>query len=173
MKQNLGDLYSIWYNESSSSIFPARISLNRFSFITRFFQFDDRSTQEQRKKYDKSACFRDFFKKVNENNAKFRYPSPYLAIGETLYPYRGHINFTQYNPLKPAKYGMLYHSLCDLSVQYTYFTFPYAGKPEDLNNQVSEFYITGTNEYSKYLVEISITSIQSKVVTSQWTVTLH
>ena len=36
---------------------------------------------------------------------------PYLAIDETLYPYRGHINFKQYNQLKPAKYGMLYHSL--------------------------------------------------------------
>ena len=54
------------------------------------------------------------------------------------------------HPLKPAKYGMLYHFLCDLSVQYTYFT--YAGKPEDLNNEAVKFYITGTNEYSKYLV---------------------
>ena len=71
-------------------------------------------------------------------------------MNETLYPYRGHINYKQYNPSKPAKYGMLYHFLCDLSVQYTYFT--YAGKPEDLNNEASKFYITGTDKYSKYLV---------------------
>ena len=51
--------------------------LSRFSFITRFIQFDDRSTREERKMYGKFACFRDFFEKVNENNAKWRYPSPY------------------------------------------------------------------------------------------------
>ena len=48
---------------------------------------------------------------------------------------------------------MLYRSLCDSSVQYTYFTLPYAGKPEDLNIEARNFYITGTDEYSKYLVE--------------------
>ena len=153
LKQYLLNSYSIWYHESSYSIFPATMSLNRFSFITRFLQFDDRSTRVERKKYDKFACFREFFEEVSQNNARARYPSPYLAIDETLYPYRGHISFKQYNPSKPAKYGMLYRSLCDSSIQYTYFTLPYASKPEDLNNEASKFYITGTDEYSKYLVE--------------------
>ena len=63
------------------------------------------------------------------------------------------MNFKQYNPSKPAKYGMLYRSLCDSSAQYTYFTLPYAGKPEDLNNESNKFYITGSDEYTKYLVE--------------------
>ena len=153
LKQNLRDSYTIWYHESSCSISPATMSLNHFSFITRFLQFDDRSTREERKKYDKFACFRDFFEKVNENNAKARYPSPCLAIDETLHPYRGHINFKQYNPSEPAKYGMLYRSLCDSPIQYTYFTLPYAGKSEDLNNEASKFYGTGTGECSKYLVE--------------------
>ena len=56
-----------------------------------------------RQKYDKFICFRDFFKKGNENNAKDRYPSSYLAIDETLNPYWEHINFKQYNLSKPAK----------------------------------------------------------------------
>ena len=86
LKQNLQDSNSIWYHESSCSIFPATMSLNCFSLIPRFLQFDDLSTREERKKYDKFACFRDFFDKVNKNNAKARYPSPYLAIDETLYP---------------------------------------------------------------------------------------
>ena len=103
--------------------------------------------------YDKFACFRDFFEKVNENNAKWRYPSPYLAIDESLYPYRGQIGFKQYNPLKPAKYGLLYQSLCDSSVQYTYYSLPYAGKPDDLTRDAGKYYITGTDQYSKYLIE--------------------
>ena len=48
---------------------------------------------------------------------------------------------------------MLSRSLCDSSVQYTCFTLPYAGKPEDLNNEARQFYITSTNECSKYLAE--------------------
>ena len=48
------------------------------------------------------------FRESQQNNAKARYPSPYLEINGTLYSYRGHIDFKQYNLLKPAKYGMLY-----------------------------------------------------------------
>ena len=103
--------------------------------------------------YDKFACFRDFFEKVNENNAKRRYPSPYVAIDETLYHYIGQIGFKEYNPSKPAKYGLLYQSLCDSSVQYTYYSLPYAGKPDDLNGDAGKYYITGTDQYSKYLTE--------------------
>ena len=45
------------------------------------------------------------------------------------------MRFTQYNPNKLAKYGLLYRSLCDASVLYTYYSFPYAGKPEDLSGE--------------------------------------
>ena len=55
------------------------MSLNRFSFITRFLQFGERRTQQVRE-----ICFKDFFEKVNENNAKASYPSPYLAVDETV-----------------------------------------------------------------------------------------
>ena len=96
--------------------------------------------------YDKFTCFRDFFEKVNENNAKWKHPSPYLAIDETLYLYRGQIGFKQYNSSKPAKYGLLYQSLCDSSVQYTYYSLPYAGKPDDLTGDVGKYYITGTDQ---------------------------
>ena len=95
LKQNLRDSQSIWYHKSSNLVFVATMSLNRLSFLTRFTQFDDRSTREERNMYDKFDCFRDVFEKVNENNAKWRYPCPYLAIDETLYPCRGQIGFKQ------------------------------------------------------------------------------
>ena len=81
-----------------------------------------------------------------------RSPSQYLVIDETFYPYRGSICIKQYNPRKPAKYGLLYRSLCDAAVPYTYYTLPYAGKPSETNNETSKYYISGTNEYTKYLV---------------------
>ena len=79
-----------------------------------------------------------------------RNPSEYLSIDETLYPYRGNVKFRQYNPSKPARYGLLYRSISDSRVPYTYFTLAYAGKPE---SQPDQFYVTGTDNYTKYLVD--------------------
>ena len=89
---------------------------------------------------------------MNEQNSKRRYPSPLLAVDKTLYPYRGSIGFKQYNLSKPAKYGLLYRSLCDSSVSYIYYTFPHAGNPEENTGEPGKYHVTGTDEYTKYLV---------------------
>ena len=119
----------IWYNESSNDLFAATVSLKRFHFLTRFIEFDDKASGKERRQFDKFACIRDFFKTVNEKNASMRISSPYLAKDETFYPYRGSIGVKQYNPSKPAQYGLLYRSLCDATVPYTYYKLPYVGKP--------------------------------------------
>ena len=153
-KLNLMNQNIIWNHEAAHSIFGAGMSLSRFQFITNFVTFDDKETREDRWQYDKFACMRELFEAVNVNNARARYPSFYLAINETLYPYQGHIGFKQYNLNKPSKYGLLYRSLCDASLPYTYYLLPYAGKPENLNeNLYKKYYVSGTDEYTKYLVE--------------------
>ena len=81
------------------------------------------------------------------------HPFLLLAIDETLYLYRGHIGFMKYNPKKPAKHGLLYLSLCDSPTPYTYYSLPYAGKPEKVEGPDAKYYITGTDEYSKYLID--------------------
>ena len=83
------------------------MSLHRFKFICCLITFDDKETRNDRWKTDKFACMRELFEDMNERNARMRHPSPLLAINETLHPYRGHIRFKQYNPNKPAKYGLL------------------------------------------------------------------
>ena len=94
---------------------------------------------------------------MNERNAGITHPSLLLAIDEKLYPYRGDIGFKQYNPNKPAKYGLLYRSLCDSSIPYTYYSLPYTGKPEKVESPGAKYYIIGTDEYSKYLIiELSV-----------------
>ena len=97
---------------------------------------------------------RSFFESFNKNISKFRYPSSYLAVDKTLNLYRERIGLKQYNPSKPAKYGLLHCLLCDAIVPYTYFSLPYAGKLEvlDKENPAASYYVTGTDEYTKYLV---------------------
>ena len=137
-----------------TNFFEAMMSLNCFVFILRFITFDEKSTRAERWRYDKFACMWSFFESFNKNISKFRYPSSYLAVDETLYPYRGRTGLKQYNPSKPAKYGLLYRLICDATVPYTYFSLPYAGKPEvlDRENPVTSCYVTETDEYTKYLV---------------------
>ena len=86
---------------------------------------------------------------LNKRNATVRVPTMHLTIDETLYPYRGCIGLKTYNPSKPAKYGLLVISLSDAEVPYTYFSLPYAGKPEEPN----QFYVPGTDEKTQYLVD--------------------
>ena len=144
---------TIWHQESSNDLFSATMSNSRFNFISRFITFDDKSSRAERWKTDKFACMRELFEMMNIRNAKCRYPSPMLSINETLYSYCGAIGFKQYNPSKPAKYGLLYRSLCDSSTTYTYYSLPYAGKPEVVDGHAAKYYVTGTDAYTKYLVD--------------------
>ena len=153
LKLNLFSRQTIWYHETSHDLLTATMSEKWFTLPCRMISFDENTTRTNRWKHDKYAAFREFFEAVNQNNGKMRNPSYYLAIDETLYPFRGRIGMKQYNPSKPAKYGLLYRSLCDAVVPYTYITLPYAGKPDDINNEAKKYYICDTDGYTKYPVE--------------------
>ena len=151
MKQKLRNIYTVYFHKSSNPIYKATMRINRFKFLVRCIQFDNFTARPQRWRPDRFAAFREFFKCFNENCAQLRKPSEYLTIHESLYPHQGKIVIRQYNPNKPAKYGILYRSISDSRVPYTYYTLPYAGKPEEINDD-SE-YVTGIDNYTKYLVE--------------------
>ena len=128
------------------------MSLNRFNFICYLITFDDKETRNNRWKSDKFAYMKELFEDVNERNSRMSHLSPLLAIDETLYPYRGHIGFKQYNPNKPAKYSSLYRRFCDSSIPYTYYSLPYAGTPVKVESPAAKYCINGTDKYSKYLI---------------------
>ena len=150
LQLNIFKMLEIFFHESSHEIFTATMSYNSFAFLIRFLEFDDKDTRQQGWREDKFAAIREFFMKMNENNRGCRNLSPYVSVDKTLYPYRGRIGMKQYNPSKPAKYGLLYRSLCDAKVPYTYSTLPYAGKPEVIG--ANYYYVTGCDEYTKWLV---------------------
>ena len=77
--------------------------------------------------------------------AKAMLPDFYLSPDKTL-PQR---NQTQYNPGKPAKYGMLYKSINSAAFPYTYQSHVYCRNPKCTPN---EFYISGAENYIQYVV---------------------
>ena len=117
--------------------------------MEQFIQFDDKNARPEKRRGDKYAAMREFFESVNVQNARTRDPSTFVSVDETLYPYRMKIGIKQCNTSKHAKYRLLYRRLCDAEVPYTYLTLPYSGKPDSSDN---EYYVTGTDEYTKYLV---------------------
>ena len=150
LQLNIFKTREIFFHESSHEIFAATMSHNRFAFLICFLEFDDKETQRQRWREDKFAAIREFFMKMKENNGRCCNPLPYVSIDETLYHYHGRTGMKQYNPSKPEKYGLLYQSLCDAKVPYTYSTLRYAGKLEVIG--ANDYYVTGYNEYMKWLV---------------------
>ena len=108
LQLNIFKTREIFFHESSHEIFAATMSYNHFAFLICFLKFDDKEPRQQQWREDKFAAIRQFFLKMNENNRRCHNPSSYVSVDKTLYPDRGRIGMKQYNPSKPAKYGLLY-----------------------------------------------------------------
>ena len=128
-------------------VFTATMSKNRMKFLIQNLMFDDRNDRAERWQPDRFAAARAIYTMFNSNCAKYLVPSEYLAIDETLYPMRHQIAFRQYNPNKPAKYGLLFKSINDARFPYTYQSTIYSDKPEQGNGP---HYIEGTENHVKY-----------------------
>ena len=71
-------------------------------------------------------------------------------MDETLYSTRKQISFKQFNPSKPANYGMLYKSINACSYPFTFSTAVYPAKPKA---EPTSYYTPGTSQIVKYLIQ--------------------
>ena len=76
-------------------------------------------------------------------------PGNYLSLDEALHSMRTQISFKQYNPNKPAKYGLLLKAINAARYPYTFIAAPYCGKPV---GDPGEYYVSGTLEVVKKMV---------------------
>ena len=114
------------------------MSVNRFKFLLARLSFDDKLQRDRKWKTDRFAAMRDIFEAFNENCAKYMSLEEHCALDETLYSTRIKLYFVQYNPRKPAKYGILFRSINAITFRYTYSIIVCAGKPE--NTDGARFY---------------------------------
>jgi hypothetical protein len=149
-KLNTLSVTKLFSNTYGPPIFSAVMSRNRFTFIRANLCFDDASTRDDRWKQDRFAAIRDIFESLNFECMSCLVPSDYLSLDETLYPMRNQICFKQYNPKKPAKYGLLFKAINAARYPYTYIASPYCGKPQE---DGGKYYIQGTEEIVKQMIE--------------------
>ena len=146
---NQHDIRLPFSDKQGLPIFGATMSRLRYQFIVAHLSFDDIDTRSTRWKKDRFAALRDFFEQCNNKFAAALVPEDYITLDETLYPMRTQVNFKQYNPDKPAKYGILFKSLNSARYPYPYQSRVYCGKPEE---QTGEFYVQGTINFFYYLL---------------------
>ena len=139
---NLLNRSTIWNHESAHDIFSATMSEKCFEFIGRFITFDGKTSRPERWKSDKFACLRELFEQMNENNSRWRNPSELLANNTALASLQSTFYYIEvYVILLQLILSLHYHMLVNLKL---------------LKVLHPNYYITGTDEYTKYLVnEIS------------------
>ena len=106
------------------------MSKNCFTFLYQCITFDDYSTRTERWEADRFTAIRKVFELFNQNCGRALIPDDLLSIDETLYPMRNRVSFKQFNPNKPAKYGLLFKSINGARYPYSFVSAPYCGKPK-------------------------------------------
>lgn len=125
-KLNAAELFSS--KGTSPEIFLLAMSEQRFRFLIRFLNFDDKTTRQDRRLTDKLAPIRELFDIFVENCKKHFTMSQFVTVDEMLVGFRGRCSFRQYIPSKPAKYGIKIYGLCDAKLFYTTNMEVYVGK---------------------------------------------
>ena len=126
------------------------MSRNRFAFMLHNLSFDDESTRAEGWKKDRFTAIREVFEKFNNQCMLVLAPGDYLLLDETLYPMRTQKLFKQFNPSKPAKYGLLFKSVNVARYPYTFILSPYSGKHTEGGGQYD---IQGTEAIVYYPIE--------------------
>ena len=139
----------LFSDKHGPAVFSATMSRLRFEFLFSHIYFEEFEENDEKWKNDRFAAMKDFFEALNEKFGKALTHEDYISLEETLYLMRTQSAMKQYNPNKPAKYGILFKSLICARYPYTFQTFVYAGKPTE---QPNEFYVKGTINYIKRLV---------------------
>ena len=141
---------AMFYKIFGNPVFSATKSRNRFKFLIAHISFDDHITRPTPWQYDIFAAFCKIFEEFNKNCGIFLVRNDYFSQDETLYPTRTQISFKQFNPSKPAKYGMLYKLINACSYPFTISTVVYPAKPIA---EPTSYYTPGTSQTIKYLIQ--------------------
>ncbi|XP_057652381.1 piggyBac transposable element-derived protein 4-like [Diorhabda carinulata] len=102
------NLKDFWASDGLGiDLFKMAMSEKRFRFLLRCLRFDERSTREERREFDKLEAVRNLFSNFIENCEKHYHLGQNVTIDEMLPAYLGRCAFRQYIPSKPNKYGTI------------------------------------------------------------------
>jgi len=117
---------SYWSTKSRylNSIAGKTMPRNRFELILRFWHFSDNLKAPVD---DRIYKVRGLIERLVKNYQSVMEPGEYMAIDESMVPFRGRLKFRQYIPGKAHKYGSKLFKICEVN-GYTHDVNVYAGK---------------------------------------------
>lgn len=117
---------SYWSTKSryTNNIAGKTMPRNRFELILRFWHFSDNLKAPVD---DRIYKVRGLIERLVKNYQSVMEPGEYMAIDESMVPFRGRLKFRQYIPGKAHKYGVKLFKICEVN-GYTHDVNVYAGK---------------------------------------------
>lgn len=122
------NIESYWSLKSryANNVASNTMSRNRFELLLRFWHFSD---NEKAPQGDRIYKIRDLIERVVKNYHETMEPGEYMAVDESMVPFRGRLIFKQYIPGKAHKYGVKLFKTCEVN-GYTHDIDVYAGKSQ-------------------------------------------
>ena len=130
-------LKKMWSNLWGEPLFPKTMSKNRFSEIMRYIRFDMKNERSTRLIDDKFCLASDIWNPFIENCQKSFVPGVNVTVDEQLLPCKARCKFIQYMANKPDKFGIKFWLLVDVDSKYLFNGYPYLGKDDTRNSNVS------------------------------------
>lgn len=99
----------------------------KFLQITKYINFDTRSTTSERLKTDKFALISNTLGRFENTNITRYNPGENITIDEQLFPSKARSPFTQYIANKPDKFGIQFWIAVDADAKYFLNGYSYIG----------------------------------------------
>ncbi|KAF0287262.1 PiggyBac transposable element-derived protein 2 [Amphibalanus amphitrite] len=151
--QNHHSTKRVFHPQTGHQLFSATMSMRRFKKLHANLSFDDPDDRQSRWQSDRFAACRELFECFKRNCLRHVIAEEMTSLDETLYPTRSNVKFRQYNPRKPAKYGLLFRSVNAVTYPYTYVTEIYAGRPV---GEPGPYYTASAADCVKHLLDLMI-----------------
>ncbi|KAJ4432564.1 hypothetical protein ANN_21187 [Periplaneta americana] len=94
----------LWSNISGRFVYTATMSRTRFQQLTKIIRFDDKTTRNERREFDKFAAMREVFDKMNSVLPKCYSAGMHTVVDEMLSLFRGRCPFKVFMKDKPGNH---------------------------------------------------------------------
>lgn len=125
----------LWDDCDGHPLFRAVMSRHRFDQLKMALRFDD---PRRRDRNDRLAPIRFVIEKFNENIQYIYKPGPHLTIDEMLVEFHGRVQFRQYIPTKPGKFGIKIYWITEADSAFPLRCLVYVGQQTLSRDEIEE-----------------------------------
>ena len=136
------DLSSYWTTDAvtSTPFFSMQMSRNRFEQILSMLHLNDNANHVARGDPGHDPLFkvRPIYDMLRNKFRDIYVPDRDVSLDEGMCPWKGRVSFKVYNPMKPDRFGMKLHQICESRSSYCVGFDVYTGSGYDPNPDAAD-----------------------------------